>query len=162
MLPPAKKLILQLSMASEECAAFSAGRKIFRYYYGVDEDSIAVAGKGRLLLISAGTMKTPLLPLHGNDHALLLLLRGVVAGTVHGCHAAPFTVAPSVVILFMAETGDHDGAAKDFVDVALVHHMLVQSCYWRMIFHLCHCCVPVQTVENEEIPCWRRDKLYYG
>ncbi|KAJ6964078.1 hypothetical protein NC652_002378 [Populus alba x Populus x berolinensis] len=22
----------------------------------------------------------------------------------------------------MAETGDHDGAAKDFVDVALVHH----------------------------------------
>ncbi|KAJ7012389.1 hypothetical protein NC653_002443 [Populus alba x Populus x berolinensis] len=128
-------------MAGEEGAAFSAGRKIFRYYYVVDEDSIAVAGKGRLLLISAGTMKTPLLPLHGNDHALLLLLRGVVvlssdcgeggllvqgltrrAGTVHGCHAAPSTVAPSVVILFMAETGDHDGAAKDFVDVALVHH----------------------------------------
>ncbi|KAJ7012391.1 hypothetical protein NC653_002443 [Populus alba x Populus x berolinensis] len=65
-------------MAGEEGAAFSAGRKIFRYYYVVDEDSIAVAGKGRLLLISAGTMKTPLLPLHGNDHALLLLLRGVV------------------------------------------------------------------------------------
>ena len=80
-------------MAGEEGVAFSAGRKIFRHCYGVDEDNNAAAGKGRLLLISSGTMKTPLLPLHG-----------------------------SVVISFMAETGDHDGAAEDFVDVALVHH----------------------------------------
>jgi hypothetical protein len=44
------------------------------------------------------------------------------AGTVHDCHAAPATVAPSVIISFMIETGNHDGAAEDFVDVALVHH----------------------------------------
>ncbi|KAG6748191.1 hypothetical protein POTOM_048098 [Populus tomentosa] len=52
-------------MSGEEDAAFSAGRKIFRHCYCVDEDSIADAGKGRLLLISAGMMKIPLSPLHG-------------------------------------------------------------------------------------------------
>ncbi|KAJ6930134.1 hypothetical protein NC652_013857 [Populus alba x Populus x berolinensis] len=65
-------------MAGEEDAAFSAGRKIFRHCYCVDEDSIADAGKGRLLLISAGMMKIPLSPLHGSDNALFLLLRGAV------------------------------------------------------------------------------------
>jgi hypothetical protein len=35
-------------MAGEEGAAFSAGRKIFRHCYCVDEDTIAAAGKGRL------------------------------------------------------------------------------------------------------------------
>jgi hypothetical protein len=44
------------------------------------------------------------------------------AGTVDDYHAAPATVVPSVVISFMVETGNHDGAAEDFVDVALVHH----------------------------------------
>jgi hypothetical protein len=44
------------------------------------------------------------------------------AGTVHDCYAAPATVAPSVIISFMIETGNHDGEAEDFVDVALVHH----------------------------------------
>jgi len=33
-----------------------------------------------LLLISTGSMKTPLLPLHGSDHTLLLLLRGGATG----------------------------------------------------------------------------------
>jgi len=65
-------------MAGEEGAAFSAGRKIFCHCYGVDEDSTVVVGKGRLLLILAGTMKTPLLPLHGSEHVLLLLPRGAV------------------------------------------------------------------------------------
>jgi hypothetical protein len=41
-------------MSGEEDAAFSAGRKMFRHCYCVDEDSIADAGKERLLLISAG------------------------------------------------------------------------------------------------------------
>jgi len=54
--------------------------KIFRHQCCVPEDNITAAGKGRLLLISAGTMKTPLLLLHGSDHALLLLLRGGVTG----------------------------------------------------------------------------------
>lgn len=39
------------------------------------------------------------------------------AGIVHDCHAAS-----SVVVSFMAETGDHNGDAEDFVDVTLVHH----------------------------------------
>ncbi|KAG6754824.1 hypothetical protein POTOM_040622 [Populus tomentosa] len=52
-------------MSGEEDAAFSAGRKIFRHCYCVDEDSIADAGKGRLLLISAGMMKIPLSSLYG-------------------------------------------------------------------------------------------------
>jgi hypothetical protein len=109
-------------------------------------DTAVVAGRS---WCSAGMMKTLLLSLHGSDHALLLLLRGVVvlssdcgqegcwckgwqeeflnvasmeAGIVHGCHAAPATVAPSVVISLIAEIGDHNGAAEDFVDVALVHH----------------------------------------
>ena len=44
------------------------------------------------------------------------------AGIVDDYHAAPATVVPSVVISFMVETRNHDGAAEDFVDVALVHH----------------------------------------
>jgi hypothetical protein len=39
-------------MSGEEDAAFSARRKIFRHCYCVDEDSIADARKGRLLLSS--------------------------------------------------------------------------------------------------------------
>jgi len=54
--------------------------KIFCHQCCVPEDNIIAAGKGRLLLISAGTIKTPLLLLHGSDHALLLLLRGGVTG----------------------------------------------------------------------------------
>ncbi|KAJ6978781.1 hypothetical protein NC653_027057 [Populus alba x Populus x berolinensis] len=68
-----------LSMSGEEDAVFSAGRKIFRHCYCVDEDSIADAGKGRLLLISAGMMGIPLSPLHGSDNALFLLLRGLLS-----------------------------------------------------------------------------------
>jgi hypothetical protein len=29
---------------------------------------------------------------------------------------------PVLSLSFMVETGDHDGAAEDFADVALVHH----------------------------------------
>ena len=47
----------------------------------------------------------------------LLNIASMEAGIVHDCHAAP-----SVVVSFMAETGDHNGDAEDFVDVALVHH----------------------------------------
>ncbi|KAJ6875426.1 hypothetical protein NC652_034979 [Populus alba x Populus x berolinensis] len=53
---------------------------IFCHCCCVAENSIANAGKGRSLLISAGTMKTPLLLLHGSDHALLLLLRAGATG----------------------------------------------------------------------------------
>jgi hypothetical protein len=49
-------------MAGEEGAVFSAGRKIFHHCYCVAEDNTTAAGKGRLLLISARMMKTPLLP----------------------------------------------------------------------------------------------------
>jgi len=66
-------------MSEEEDAAFFAGRKIFRHCYCVDEDSIADAGKGRLLLISTGMMKIPLSSLHGSDNALFLLLRGLLS-----------------------------------------------------------------------------------
>ncbi|KAG6770081.1 hypothetical protein POTOM_025748 [Populus tomentosa] len=48
-------------MGREECLL----KLIFRHCCCVAEDNIAAAGKGRLLLILAGTMKTPLLPLHG-------------------------------------------------------------------------------------------------
>jgi len=43
-------------------------------------------------------------------------------GIVHSCRAASAITAPSVVISFMSETGDHDVDAEDFIDVALVHH----------------------------------------
>jgi hypothetical protein len=66
-------------MVGEEGAAFSARRKIFHHRYCVDEDIIVAAGKGRLLLISAGMMKIPLSSLHESHHALLLLLRGLLS-----------------------------------------------------------------------------------
>ncbi|KAJ6970428.1 hypothetical protein NC653_034884 [Populus alba x Populus x berolinensis] len=58
------------------CCSQLAQGLIFRHCCCVAEDNIAAAGKGRSLLISAGTMKTLLLSFHRIDHALLLLLRG--------------------------------------------------------------------------------------
>ncbi|KAG6738323.1 hypothetical protein POTOM_019370 [Populus tomentosa] len=99
-------------MAGEEDAAFSAGRKIFRHCYCVDEDSIADAGKGRLLLISAGMMKIPLSPLHGSDNALFLLLRGLfstVSVTENDGSAAAGERSRSRCNLSGLETGEAKG-----------------------------------------------------
>ncbi|KAJ6968443.1 hypothetical protein NC653_036423 [Populus alba x Populus x berolinensis] len=52
----------------------------------------------------------------------LLNIASMEAGIVHDSRGAPAIAAPSVAVSFMAETGDHNGDAEDFVDVALVHH----------------------------------------
>ncbi|KAG6773099.1 hypothetical protein POTOM_020353 [Populus tomentosa] len=85
-------------MSGEEDAAFSAGRKIFRPCYCVDEDSIADAGKGRLLLISAGMMKIPLSPLHGSDDALFLLLRGLFCCSAREGNLTKATPAEKLIL----------------------------------------------------------------
>ncbi|KAL9403676.1 hypothetical protein Peur_000648 [Populus x canadensis] len=76
------------------------------------------------------TVEQDLLPIeelvNGGRKSTFLNVASMEAGTVHDCHAAHDTIVPSVVISFMVETGNHDGAAEDFVDVALVHHAGVE------------------------------------
>ncbi|KAJ6868858.1 hypothetical protein NC651_033834 [Populus alba x Populus x berolinensis] len=101
----ARRVLLELMLSLIESCI-----KIFHHYCYVVEDSIVAARKGRSLLILAGTMKTPLLPLHGSDHALLLLLRG-------------------------GATGDEDDGDVMLLDEkTLLMFLLIFTCFGRPIF----------------------------